>query len=167
MSLSEQYFYNAAVHYLQRYSSTVAQLRRVLQRKVMRAQIRGEEIPGDVNKWIEKAVEKCVAHKFVDDKIFAEQKIQSLRRQGRAHSFISTSLQQKGVDKTMVREMLQNDSDTELQSAIRTVKRKRLGRDETPEGKQKDLAKLCRAGFSFDVAQRALKIAGLVSEEAE
>ena len=61
------------------------------------------------------------------------------------------------VEKTMVKDMLDHDPEMELAAALRTVKRKRLGQDITPEGRQKDLAKLCRAGFSFDIAQRALK----------
>jgi len=154
--LTEQYFYNSAVHYLQRYASTAINLKRVLERKVMRAKMRGDDVPVDTEQWIEKAVDKCVKHQFVNDKIFTEQKINSLRRQGRAHSFISTTLQQKGVEKEMLHEMLESNPELELEAALRTVKKKRLGRDQTPEGRQKDLAKLCRAGFSFDVAQRAL-----------
>jgi regulatory protein len=154
--LTEAYFYNAAVYYLQRYSSTVAQLRTVLQRKVLRNKMRGGEIPVEVPQWIDKAVEKCIQFQFVNDRIFAEQKVQSLRRQGRSKSFIATTLQLKGVDKQMIAELLSGDQETELEAAIRTVKRKRLGKDTTPEGRQKDLAKLCRAGFSFDIAQRAL-----------
>jgi len=154
--LTESYFYNSAVFYLQRYSSTAAGLKRVLERKVLRNKMRGGEVPDEVPQWIDKAVEKCVTLKFIDDKVFTEQKINSLRRQGRSNSVIASTLQQKGVEKEMLHEMLQSSPETELEAAIRTVKRKRLGKDETPEGRQKDLAKLCRAGFSLDVARRAL-----------
>jgi regulatory protein len=154
--LTEQYFYNSAMYYLQRYASTAANLRKVLERKVMRAKMRGDDIPADTDQWIDKAVEKCVQHQFVNDTVYTEQKINSLRRQGRARSFIATTLQQKGVGKEMLQEMLENDPEKEMEAAIRTVKKKRLGQDQTPEGRQKDLGKLCRAGFSFDIAQKAL-----------
>lgn len=154
--LTETYFYNAALHYLQRFSAPAEQLRRVLQRKVMRAQMRGEETPPEAPQWIDKAVEKCVKLGFVNDQIFTEQKTLALRRQGKARAFIASTLQQKGVDKAMIQDVLGHDAEDELNAAIRAVKRKRLGRDETPEGKQKDLAKLARGGFSLDVARRAM-----------
>ena len=155
--ISESYLYHAAVHYLQRYASTVTQLRRVLQRKVQRAQMKGEEISPDAPQWIEKAVEKCVKLGFVNDQIFAEQKSRSLRRQGKARHFIINTLQQKGVDKALIREVMEQEEGSELDAAIRTVQRKRLGRDPSPEGRQKDLAKLVRGGFALQIARQALK----------
>ena len=152
----ESYFYNAAVFYLQRYSATAAGLKTILERKVLRNKMRGGETPDEVPQWIDNAVAKCVAMQFVNDEVFTEQKIGTMRRQGKSKSVIASTLQQKGVQKEMVSEMLDTDPEIELEAALRTVKKKRLGRDTTPEGRQKDLAKLCRAGFSFDVAQRAL-----------
>lgn len=159
--LSESYFYNAAVYYLQRYAAPEVQLRRVLQRKALRAGMRGEEVPADTPKWIEKAVEKCLKLGFVNDQVYTEQKALSLRRQGKARNFIANALREKGVEQALIRQVLmvqdEEGEDTELAAAIRTVRRKRLGRDTTPEGVQKDLAKLARGGFSLDIARRALK----------
>lgn len=164
MSLTESKIYDAAIHYLQRYAAPVAQLRRVLQRKIIRAQIKGEEVPADIHKWIEKAVEKCVSQGFVDDKIFTEQKVQSMRRQGKARMFIANTLQQKGVEKILIHEALIDDTDAEFEAAKKTVKRKRLGTTNDPEKRQKDLAKLMRAGFSMDIARKALAT-GLIDKE--
>jgi len=162
--LTETYFYNSAMYYLQRFAAPEAQLRLVLQRKVIRAAMKGAEIPAECPQWIEKAVEKCIKLGFVNDQVFAEQKALSMRRQGKARNFIATTLQQKGVDKELIRDILnkdgEQDADAEMKAAIRTVKRKRLGRDDTPEGRQKDLAKLVRGGFSMDVARRALATKG-------
>lgn len=157
MSLSESKIYDAALHYLQRYASSVTQLRRVLQRKLLRAKMRGEDVPEEAQAWIEKAIEKCVKHNYVNDQQFAEQKIISLRRQGRSQSFIAQTLQQKGVDSALVKSLLGSDEEAELEAALRTAKRKRLGRDTTPEGRQKDLVKLLRAGFSMKAAKEALR----------
>lgn len=174
MALSESYFYNAAVYYLQRYAAPAAQLRRILQRKVLRASHRGEEIPAAAPQWIEKAVEKCIAMGFVNDRVFAEQKARSLHRQGRARNVIATTLQQLGVDRELVGEILHEvldadenvaPGDSELAAARRTVQRKRLGRDPDPEARRKDLAKLLRGGFSMSIARRALESAG--DEEAD
>ena len=52
---------------------------------------------------------------------------------------------------------------TELDAATRYIRRRRLGHYRT-KGKaedfyEKDLAALARAGFSYDVAKKALKVA--------
>jgi len=165
MSLTESKIYDAAVHYLQRYASSVAQLRRVLQRKLIRAGMRGEEVPAEAAQWIEKAVAKCVQHNFVNDQNFTEQKIISLRRQGRSQAFIARTLQQKGVDAAMIKNFLKSDAEADLVAAQRYVQRRRLGRDTTPEGRQKDLARLMRVGFSLTAARQALQSAENAKEE--
>lgn len=158
MALKESYFYNAALHYLQRYASSAENLRRVLHRKAMRKKLRGEEIPEEATLWIEKAVEKCISYNYVDDRIFAASKAQSMRRQGKPSMVIARTLQQKGIENELISEIMgEPDPEIELAAAIRTVERKRLGRDTSPEGRQKDLAKLCRAGFSFQLAKAALE----------
>lgn len=162
--LSESYFFNSAMYYLQRYASTEANLNRVLQRKIIRATQRGEEIPAGTQAWITKAVEKCVALGLVNDRLYTESKINSMRREGRSTRFISQTLQQKGVPREIAAELLQNDDDDnidhDLQAALRYIKRRRLGklsgRDQTPETHQKDLAKLMRAGFALNTARQAL-----------
>jgi len=157
MSLSESKIYDSALHYLQRYSASVVQLRRVLQRKLMRAGLRGEDVPKEAHDWIEKAIEKCLRHNYVNDQSYAENRIVSLRRQGRSKMFIAQSLQQKGVPQSLIRQLLGSDEEQELEAAQRYAQRRRLGRDTTPEGRQKDLAKLMRAGFAMKTARQVLQ----------
>lgn len=169
--LSESYFFNSSLYYLQRYASTEANLRQVLQRKIIRAQQRGEPIPSDTQSWIAKAVEKCLKLGYVNDRIYAESKITSMRREGRSTRFIMQNLNQKGVPRDLIAEMLEPDDDTfdkEVQAASRTVRRRNLGRADrlrqlSPEQRkdayQKDLAKLMRAGFPLATAKKALDAA--------
>ena len=148
--------YNSAVYYLQRYGSSVANLRHVMQRKLLRAQMRGETVPPEARNWIEQAIEKCLKFNFVNDDNFAEQKILSLQRQGRSQTFIARTLQQKGIDAVTVKKFLPQDDEADNHAARRYVQRRRLGRDLTPEGRRKDLAKLLRAGFGLKAAKAAL-----------
>lgn len=166
--LTETYFFNAAMHYLQRFAATQEQLRKVLKRKITRAQMRGDEVPNDALQWIENAVAKCVQFNYVDDRVFAENKKQSMRRAGKARMVIAQTLTQKGVERDMVQEVMgENDEEVELQAALRTVKRKRLGLSDDPEHRQKDLAKLLRAGFSLGVAKQALQAARNTDDMAQ
>ncbi len=169
--LSESYFFNSALYYLQRYASTEANLHQVLQRKIIRARQRGEPIPADTQSWITKAVEKCLKLGYVNDRVYAESKITSMRREGRSTRFIMQNLQQKGVPRDLIAEMLEPDDDSmdkELHAAGRTIRRRNLGRadrignlppDQRREAYQKDLAKLMRAGFSLATAKKALDAA--------
>lgn len=155
--LSESYFFNSAVYYLQRYSATAMHLQRVLERKIMRATQRGEDIPRDTHAWIQKAVEKCVALGYVNDHVYAESRINAMRREGRSTQFILRTLQAKGVPREIIDAHRDHDQDKEMQAAQRYVQRRRLGRQTEKEMVQKDLAKLVRVGFSLDIARRALQ----------
>jgi regulatory protein len=149
---NEQNLYEAALRYLERYASSVENLRRVLRRRIKRWEIRTKEKASkDVEAWIESAVHKCVALGFVNDARYAEQMIASLRRQGRSKRYIQQALSLKGVPQAVLRAQLVDDAETEEEAARRYVQRRRLKRND------KDLAKLVRAGFALSVAKKVLK----------
>lgn len=178
--LSESYFFNSALYYLQRYASTQANLQQVLQRKVLRAKQRGAVIPPETGQWITLAVEKCVRLGYINDRFYAESKITSMRREGRSARFIQQTLYQKGVpadiaaqalqDNTATADMSDNhhgddDQNAELQSALRTIRRRNLVRadklalmdtEQRRDHYQKNLARLLRAGFPMQIARQAL-----------
>jgi regulatory protein len=154
---SEQNLYEAAIRYLERYASSAENLARVLERRIRRWEMRGQEkAPEDVTQWIDKAVQKCIALGYVNDDRYTEQKIVSLRRQGRSKMYILRSLQLKGVAVQTIARFLNGSEEDELQAAQRYVERRRLGKKRDDESRQKDLAKLVRAGFPLNVARRAL-----------
>jgi regulatory protein len=159
--ISQQNLYDAALRYLQRYASSAENLRRVLERRVKRWEIRTKQkAPEETPAWIEASVEKCRTHGYVNDDSFAEQKIVSLRRQGRSRNYILRALQVKGINPETSGKFLNNDTEAELDAARRYVERRRLGKNTDPEARQKNLAKLVRAGFSLSVAKAALNDAG-------
>lgn len=156
MKQTQQRMFNRALFYLQRFAATEKHLATVLQRQLDNKARKGEEIPPEASTWIAPTVEKCVALGLVNDRVFAEGRLNTLRRQGRSTNYIKQHMQQKGVPAEMIAALLVDTADDELEAAIRHVARKRLGRDPSPEGRQKDLAKLARAGFSFQIAKHAL-----------
>jgi regulatory protein len=145
--ITQQKLYEAAIRYLERYSSSAANLRRVLQRRIKRFEFRtGEKSPAEAAQWIEIVVDKCIALGFVNDARYAENLIASLRRQGRSRRYIQQALSLKGV-----KSALPEDGEAEEEAATRLAKRRRLTNTD------KDLAKLVRAGFSLGVARKILK----------
>ena len=101
---------------------------------------------------------------LLDDARFADVYGQQQRERGRSTQAILFRLQRKGIDPEVARASLEQDADplTELRAALRLLKRRRGGPYRAaPERKRfrdKDLAALARAGFSSDVALRALEL---------
>jgi regulatory protein len=103
----------------------------------------------------------------LDDAAFA--RVRALRLHGRGKSVraIRAELTQKGVAEMEIgaalaalAEETPEDSPPDLEAAKRTAKRRRLGpwrpEDQRFERREKDLAALARAGFSYSVAKQVI-----------
>lgn len=150
----------SAVHYLERYSSSENNLRKVLERRVMKACRHHGLDPADFSGIIDKVVKKCVDSGLVNDRSFAETKTASLRRRGGSRRKIEAQLVQKGVDRDTIRSVLDDGAGTEEEAAGAYARRRRLGpfrnAGDRAARREKDLAAMCRAGFSFDIAVRVI-----------
>ena len=161
---SEERLKRSAVHYLERYASSSANLRRVLERKVLKACQSHERDPADFADMIDAVVEKCVGTGLVNDQAYAETKTASLRRRGGSKRKIEAQLAAKGVDRQTIEDVVQDDPEAELEAAFRFARRRRLGPYRSRTGtsrdpqlqRDKDLAAMCRAGFSFDHARQVI-----------
>jgi regulatory protein len=155
---------NAALHYLERFASSSANLKRVLMRKVMRAAAAGNGDRAEGERLVDALVARYVAAGLVDDKAYAAQRAASLRRQGNSRFAIRGKLALKGVESTLIERALGeldgDDAQGEIAAACALVRRRRLGPLRPAAARidswQKDLAALARAGFSLGVARRVL-----------
>lgn len=159
--ISRQYLENAALYYLQRYATSASNFRRVMRAKVQRSCAFHKTPPGEFYPVIDDMIARYAASGLLNDQGFAEARVTSLRRQGRSKNAIIAKLQAKGLSKSHVEEALaaHDGTDTELAAAIKVAKRKKLGTAKDPKQRQKELAVLGRAGFSYEVARAALKYA--------
>ena len=161
--VSQRYLENAALHYLKRYAATVSQLKQVLMRRVDRSlKAHGGERAEAVG-WVNALVEKLQRGGLINDQAYAETKAHSLRASGRSARVIAQKLRLKGVAKEVVEEKLaQATAEVSEDTAARIwARKKRLGpfrRDAgtRQENRQRDLAALARAGFSFAIAKRII-----------
>ncbi|WP_061931992.1 regulatory protein RecX [Aureimonas sp. AU22] len=157
--ITRDWLFRAASHYLERYASTEANLRRVLERKVMRrAHARGEEA-APFESLIGETVARFVELKLLDDRSFAEARLASLRRRGTSMRQSVAKLAEKGVDRDTVAAVMANDETDEAEAARRLAKRRRLGPHrlrERVERRDRDVAALMRAGFSYGHAAAAI-----------
>ncbi|MHB1207819.1 MAG: regulatory protein RecX [Rhodospirillaceae bacterium] len=163
---------NIARFHVERFSTTTGHLRVVLMRRIDRAiRVHG----GDralAATWVEEVLESLVRAGGLNDRQFALSKAQALRRKGRTPGRIRAALMAKGVPRELIDQAVADssgpdDADDAYAAALAYVRRRRLGafrpkerRETDPQEKrrqeQKDLAALARAGFSFDIARRAL-----------
>ncbi|WP_428670509.1 regulatory protein RecX [Roseibium sp.] len=157
---TEERLIRSAVHYLERYASSAANLRKVLERKVMKACAEHDRDPSDFAALIDKVVDKCTGSGLVNDRVYAETKTASLRRRGGSRRKIEAQLISKGVDKDVIQSVLEHDSGSDMDAARIFARRRRLGPFRTDGNRQqrrdKDMAAMCRAGFSFDIARRII-----------
>jgi len=148
---------NVALFYLSKYESSAENLRRVLKRRVLKAKLSGADVPAETETWIEEIITSVTAAGYVDDKRFAQNLIEKYKAAGKSVKFIVQKLKNAGIQT----ESADIGDIDEQEAANRLVKKKKLGPFRPPEKRKecfkKDLAVLARAGFSFDVACKALE----------
>ncbi|RYZ43120.1 MAG: RecX family transcriptional regulator [Myxococcaceae bacterium] len=161
--VSPRYLENAALHYLKRYAATVSQLKRVLMRRVDRSvKFHGGDRVEAVG-WVDALAQKLIRNGLINDSAYAETKAHSLRASGRSARVITQKLRMKGVAQELVQQKVAEATQdvSEDAAALIWARKKRLGpfrRDASTraDNRQRDLAALARAGFSFTIAKRVI-----------
>src|ERR1700730_3860787 len=148
------YLENAALHYLERFASSSANLRRVLMRKVARSARAHGSDPADGAGLVEAIIARYLQSGLLDDAAYAAQKAASLRRRGTSRYGIRGKLAVKGVGGALIDAALERLDDEQasgdLLAACALARRRRLGpyrpQEEQAPHRRKDLAALARAG---------------------
>ena len=155
--MDEKKLLKYAVDYLSKYDSSKNNLVSVLKRKILRLNVTNFEKKKLID-IIESIILKLEKNKFIDDDRYSSTKILSLSNSGRSKNFIFNYLIKKGVSKSQIQNNLnsmnQNNDNWELESAKIFVKKKKLL--EKNESYEKKLAKMARAGFSYDICKKIL-----------
>ncbi len=153
----------SALAYLQRFSSSEANLRSVLQRKAKRSCEAHETDMEEVREWIHEVIETLREQGLLNDRRYAEGLIRRLRRRGSSTRMIAAKLREKGIAPGLAELILNEVSEPgeDLQSACAFARRRRFGPfgrddDPNPDRRRKELASFARAGFSREHAERVL-----------
>ena len=158
--IDKRYLRNAAFSYLQRYASSTENLRRVLRRKVHRRSAEIGQDPSEFESDIEAVLVWCSDNLLLDDKRYAELRLNSLRQKGSSVRKIRADLVGKGLPQEIIEDLIESTGHSEVDAARRYIERRRLGKYRktgVDNAQEKDLASLARAGFSYSVAQQALR----------
>ena len=155
--MDEKKLLKYAVDYLSKYDSSKVNLVNVLKRKILRLKTTNYE-KGKLINIIERIIIKLEKNKFIDDNRYSSTKILSLSNSGKSSNFIFNYLIKKGVNKSQIQNnlnlMKQDNENWELESARIFAKKKKLL--ENNESYEKKLAKMARAGFSYDICKKIL-----------
>lgn len=166
--VSAAYLERAALHYLGRFSSTEANLKKVLERKVRRRNEENAPATAEQLGWIEDVTAKCVRYGYVDDTTYARNRVEALVRKGKPVRTIQQDLRYKGVPREIADRALREfynaneEVDTDRQAAAAYARRRRFGpfrradRD-TEDKREKEKASMMRAGFGYSLTVETLE----------
>lgn len=153
---------NGALFYLERFATSRANLKRVMMRRVERSARHHGTDPDEGAQIIEDLLDKFERLGLLDDAAYAEMRVRGLRRRGASKRMITAQLRQKGLAGEAIEAALEaheEESDaenSELEAAVTLARKRRLGpfrpAEAGKENREKDLATLARAGFSYDTA---------------
>lgn len=155
---------NAAAFYLQRFATSAENLRRVLMRRVERSvRLHGTE-RDEGAAFIEDIITKFERLGYLNDTAYAEMRVRGLRARGASGRAINAQLRQKGLDTDTIDAALdafaEENEEPERTAAITAARKRRIGpyrtRGDRRENREKDMATLARAGFSYDVVREVI-----------
>ncbi len=156
---------NAALAYLGRFATSGENLRRVLMRKVERSARAHGSDRAEGAAIVDALIGRFTHSGLLDDLTYAEGRALSMHRRGASARAIRLKLRQKGVADELVEDavagLARESPEPELAAALRLAERRRLGPYRAaaarPAMREKDLAALARAGFSYDTARRIIE----------
>lgn len=156
---------NAALYYLQRFSSSSENFRHVMMRRVERSAKYHNTSIEEGAAMVDQLISRFTEIGLLNDLNFAKVRTIDLRRRGQSERAIRASLMKKGLSTTIINrclEFLKCDSeDPELITSIIFCRKRGLGpfrelTDLRNRYREKDMAKLARAGFSYYIARHII-----------
>jgi len=166
--ISKSALENAALFYLERFSASAETLRRVLLRRVDRAAKAYGDDPAEGAVLVADLVSRYQAAGLLDDQRYADGKSRTLLRRGCSQRAIRQDLARRGVATEVIdraidgleKDFAQADQTFDQAAAEAYARRRRLGPFRSPDlrgaWRDRDLAALGRAGFSWEIARQVI-----------
>ena len=147
-----------AIYYLSKYSSSKKNLEYILKKKIRRISDE-KKIRFQLYKEIKIIINKLEQLKLINDTIYAESKIHALLNQVKSKNYIKQYLIRKGVSSEVADEQIslfyEKNQNLEKENALKFAKKRNLINDK--KDYEKKLAKMARAGFSYEISKEILK----------
>ncbi|PCJ02858.1 MAG: RecX family transcriptional regulator [Alphaproteobacteria bacterium] len=165
--ISESYLHNSGLYYLERFAASKKHFIFVMSRKVKRSCMHHTDQDYDACiVMVHALADKFERTSLLDDTVYTNGLVASLRRKGKSRSAIVNKMRMKGIapDQTIEalekldHELHDNMENAEMNAALRLAKKKKLGPYFIGEEQnmKKSLGVFARAGFSYQVAKSIL-----------
>ena len=163
--ISAAYLDKVVAHYLNRYATTSAHLRRLLGQRVRRAAAHYDDDVEEGMALVDALIARLLRLGILDDQEWANARASSLHRRGNGTRAICAKLGQKGLDSATIDVALEGlkerHGDPDRKAVWRYARKRALGPYRRVVGDQerrrKELARLARAGFSYEVAREVVE----------
>jgi len=162
--ITAAYLARVTGHYLERYSTSRANLERLLLRRVYRSAAFYEVDPEPWRALVTVELDRLERIGLVDDDAYARDKARALHRRGSGLRKIRFTLQQKGLRSNVIDDALARLSeggDPDWFAACTYARKRSLGPWRRAalddDRRRKELGRLARAGFPFDIARRIVE----------
>lgn len=157
---------NVALHYLERFATSSQNLKNVLLRRVRRSAHHHDTDLDEGASWVNDIITRFLETGLLDDRVYANGRVRSLHARGNSKRSIRMKVRAKGVEMELIDDVLtaignEENEDVDMVAAHRFAKRRRLGPYRDPahreERREKDMAALARAGFSYHIARMIIE----------
>lgn len=158
--ITKQRLKNITLYYLKRYETSIANMRRVLKKRVNDYAYQNKDFDkSEAYAWIEEILSDFQGYGYINDERFAEMRIRDYIAAGKSVRYIQGKLREKGIDEQTVNHLMSEQEYDEFEVALKLAKKKRIGPFRSDDARrwefrQKDMAVLARAGFSYDTAEK-------------
>lgn len=171
--ITARYLYNSGLYYLKRFPASVAHFQNVMMRKIRKScQAHPDQDLKACQDLLEDTTQKFIDLGLLNDELYTRGMVRSLRQSGKSKRAIMARMATKGIPRDLVQDHLTRYEDerqdqsnsAEWDAALTFARKRRIGpyavnkvnRGQEHETHRKALAKMARAGFSYDIAQRVL-----------
>ena len=153
-TFSKEIIRKYALNYLNRYASSKRNLELILLRKVKKLGLREKEYES----FIKDILKELEYKKIINDENLANSMAFTYARNGKSKINIKYYLIKKGINSKDINNALEKLEeeipDFEYESAMIFAKKRKLGKFGKSNNKEKDLSKMARAGFNYDIIKK-------------
>jgi len=147
---------NIGLYYLERFETSVQNLREVLGRRISRYAFENPDFDKkQAQIWVEEILSAFENAGYVNDERYAALKVRDYLAAGKSARYIKTKLYAKGIDEKTVEKLIEIEDYDGKSAALKFALKKHIGpyrknEEEREINKKKDMACLLRAGFNYD-----------------
>lgn len=157
---------NIGLYYMQRFESSVQNLREVLTRRIDKYAFENKDYDKkEAYVWVEELLTEFQHLGYINDERYADFKVRDYLSAGKSARYIKTKLKQKGIKENTLDMLIESQNYDGKAAALKYAQKKhigpyRLNDEERKNFKQKDMASLLRAGFDYDDVCDVLNMKG-------